>query len=246
MATRRFRVEDVSPPSITVGGEEAVHALRVLRLGVGSEVVLFDGRGGEVQGTIRRADRTQFEVEVTRREEIDRGEASSLVLAVATPKGRRGDWLVEKCAEFGVRALWPLRTRRGEVEPGEAKLDRWRRKAIEAAKQSRQSVAMTIEPTRALSDLRGAVAGRCLFVGDAAGSKETFSEALSGLPPAGPGGREILMVVGPEGGFTASEQADLGAIGCRAVGLGGTILRVETAAIAAAAVWASWAAGGEK
>ncbi len=242
MRTRRFKVEDLSGPVIRVGGSEAGHGLRVLRLGVGAEVVLFDGRGGEVSGRICSVGRSQFEVQVTSRGEADREHGPEIHLAVAAPKGGRADTLVEKCAELGVRGLHLLRTDRGEVLPGETKLGRWRRKAVEAAKQAGHRTTMAIEDPRGIDEIAAAAGKGRIFYGDPACAARTLHEALG--EARGEDHRQVgvLIFIGPEGGFTERECAAIEELGGRPVRLCDAILRVETAAIAAAAIVAGAAA----
>jgi len=228
-------VDDVSGPSLSVAGPEADHALRVLRLRVGDDVVLFDGRGREVEGRIREASSHSFEVETVgpvRR--VSMPTVGSLTLAVATPKASRADWLVEKCAELGVEALWFLRTSRASVVPGDGKLQRWRRKAVEAAKQAGAARVMTVEAPRSLVVVAGLLDGSASVL--YADPSAATTPLLEVLPTACD--RDTVLFVGPEGGFTAEEIACIEHAGGRGVLLGTLTLRVETAAIAAAAIWA--------
>jgi 16S rRNA (uracil1498-N3)-methyltransferase len=237
---RRFKVDDCTGPTLEVVGREARHALRVLRLGVGDAVALFDGRGGEVVGRIASASRTGFTVSVQEQAippRRDRAERPALVLAVATPKGSRADWLVEKCAELGVGTLWLLRAKRGPVTPGPGKVERWRRKAVEAAKQAGQRRVMGIEPPRTVAETLAAAAGGLVLYGDPACAKATLLEVLHRPRVNRSAHERIVIFIGPEGGFTEEECGTIEAAGGVAVSLGESILRVETAAIAAAAVW---------
>lgn len=236
---RRFLVTDLSSPVVFVCGTEAHHALHVLRLGPGAEVNLFDGRGTEATGRITTLERDGFSVEISDREVIVTSVSSSLIIAVATPKGERADWLVEKCAELGTAALWVLLTERGEVRPGEGKIARWRRKAIEAAKQAGRASAMLIEPPRTISEVLIATAGLTLCYGSpkpqvTASYWTALSQTTDSKCPA-----ETVMLIGPEGGFTGEEQAQIEAAGGRPVRLSDGILRVETAAVAAACIWSA-------
>ncbi len=267
MRQRRFKVEALSGPAISVTGQEANHALRVLRLGVGNAVVLFDGGGREVDGRIRSISREGFEVEPTGTIRESKARRTRLTIATATPKGQRADWLVEKCAELGVSALWLLETERGPVIPGTGKLDRWRRKAVAAAKQAGHARVMSVEEPRPIGAL-GEVSKTfvSVFHGDPSANATPLMDALrartkkscgTGFQPVHDTGcdpesgnvdgaengfstqHEILIFIGPEGGFTAEECAEIEKLGGRPVSLGDATLRIETAAIAAAVIWAN-------
>lgn len=228
-----------------VTGPQADHALKVLRLKVGGEVALFDGRGSEVTGRVRSIVHRTFDVEITHRYSVHQDSGPCLVMAVACPKGSRADWLVEKCAELGVRSLWMLKSERGSVNPGDGKLTRWRRKGVEAAKQSGHTITMDVEPARTVSGaLEAAAKEPCmhLFFGEPRDSDRTFSHSLAQLPPPISHPSKVTLFIGPEGGFTTTERRLLEKAGAHPVRLSNAILRVETAAVAAAAVWASWVA----
>lgn len=223
---------------IRVDGSAAQHILRVLRLGRGAEIVFFDGTGLEAPAVIRETGAGWFEAEAT--EDIVRRSMGGgrLVMAVATPKGERADWLVEKCAELGASRVTFIETARGVVEPGPNKLERWRRKAREAARQSRSPALMDVDAGLSLSAWIASISASSLVLfGDVSSGSPAMGDALRKI--AG-GPRDIYMAIGPEGGFTVDEVASLGTVDGMGVSLGATVLRVETAAVAAAAVWADW------
>ena len=240
MRIRRFKVEDLTGPRVRVAGREAAHALRVLRLKIGAEVVLFDGRGHEVTGRLCSIAGGGFEVEVARRHRVDPKGSPALVIAAATPKGSRADWLVEKCAELGVRELWLLRSERGEVDPGEGKLARWRRKGVETAKQTGRALAMGVEPPQTIAEVVARATDVRIFYGDPLGAGLTLGEALSDLPVPGALPANVLIFIGPEGGLTDVERVRIEDAGGQAVRFSDATLRVETAAVAAASIWGAW------
>ena len=168
----------------------------------------------------------------------------NLTIATAVPKGNRGDWLVEKCAELGVRGLWLLRCGRSQVIPGEGKLARWRRKGVEAAKQTGHAITMTIEPPRSIDEIISCSSDRTIFYGDPVRSRVTFGEALADMPATRTGRNGVLVFIGPEGGFTDAECEEIERAGGRPVRLSHGILRVETAAVATTAIWGCWVAEG--
>jgi 16S rRNA (uracil1498-N3)-methyltransferase len=137
MGPRRFYLETIQQGRVTLPGAETAHALRVLRLSVGDPVVTFDGRGTEASGRIVAAGRGGVEIDLAPPTRHERHKPA-LTLAVALPKGPRQDLLIEKCTELGVAAVIPLLTERSVSAASEHKLGRWRRTAMEAAKQSGQ------------------------------------------------------------------------------------------------------------
>jgi len=236
--SHRFFVETpVQSPRVSLLGGEARHLARVMRLGVGDEVELFDGSGREFTARIEAVGRDEVELSVLEQREIDRELPFSLVLAVALPKGDRQKWLVEKLVELGVTELVPLETARGVAQPGPQAVERLRRGVIEAGKQCGRNRLMRIGPPRGLEE----------FAREASARKE-FAEVRLLLHPDPPSARgigllpvpraSVAAMVGPEGGFTPEELALAERHGWRRVSLGPRILRIETAAIALAAALA--------
>jgi 16S rRNA (uracil1498-N3)-methyltransferase len=154
----------------------------------------------------------------------------SITLASAVPKNERADWLVEKLSELGVARWVPLKTARSVVHPaGTSKYDRWRRIAIESAKQSRRAGVMEIGELVPVDSLGFESATPFLL------STREGSRPLASSLPKGP----ILLLIGPEGGWTEAELSGLVARGAIEASLTPTVLRLETAAVVAAGVAAS-------
>jgi 16S rRNA (uracil1498-N3)-methyltransferase len=196
-------------------------------------VQLFDGQGGQATAEITQLDRHGVEVAPGQREHVPRPIPLHLCLAAAVCKGPRQDWLIEKCTELGVPELFPILTERSVVRPARGRAERWRRLSIEAAKQSQQAWLPTIHPPCPLASVLEQ-AGRFDAAWIALPTAATeLSEAVGRLPGET---RSVMLLIGPEGGFSAEELTSAERAGLMGVRLGGTILRVETAAIAAAAV----------
>jgi 16S rRNA (uracil1498-N3)-methyltransferase len=211
----RFYVPALEPGRLTLDGAEARHAARALRLGPGDAVELFDGRGHRAAGTLLSASPRGVVVEVGPVQTVPA--PPPVTIAAALPKGRRADFMVEKLSELGVEALRPVRFARGVRRPTPATLARFRRLSIASAKQcGRSHVMQILDPLEA-----PALTGPLLLADPDA------AEPLRPGPPA-------VVVIGPEGGLTPAERAALSA--ARPVRLTPTVLRVETAAIAAAAI----------
>ena len=239
MRPHRFHVSNLAGDNVTVTGPEARHAASVLRLGVGDAVQLFDGQGGQCDGVIQAIDAASLVVAITVRGDTSSTVGIELTLATAIPKGPRADWMVEKCAELGVAVLQPIHFARSVVEPGMGKLERWRRLALSAAKQSGTARSMAIrEPMPLGAFLIGLGESTCLFgvtQGGAPALIDRLSKLTEGSPPLG----SLAILIGPEGGFTTEECLILDGAGVLPASWARSVLRIETAAIAAAAVFAA-------
>jgi len=209
----------------TLAGDEARHLIRVRRVAVGERVEVFDGRGSALIVEVAALGRDRVELAVLGPAPSRSSPALALTLASAVPKGDRFDWLVEKATELGVARLIPLVTGRSTVDPRSAKLDRLRRVIVEASKQSRRDRLMDLDPPTPWPTVLAGFGAGCRLVAHP-----------GGRPIAGPGpipaGGPAILAIGPEGGFTEDEVDRARAMGWSAVGLGPTVLRVETAALA--------------
>lgn len=222
---RRLHLGLVRPGIVALEAAEARHARDVLRLGAGDEVEVFDSAGNVATGTLIE---WQGRLGVEVRDVAKAAGGRRVCVAAAVPKGERADWMVEKLSELGVQRLLPIITARGVVTPGEGKLDRWRRLAVQSAKQSRRQGVMRIDPPTELGvALREVAVWRAIVLS---------TEAADPMPLVGCKGDPIVVFVGPEGGWTAGEQAEFSSAGVEAARLTPTVLRVETAAVVAAGV----------
>jgi 16S rRNA (uracil1498-N3)-methyltransferase len=213
--------------------DQAHHARDVLRLGVGDDVELFTAAGETGAGEI--VESTPKGVVVKVQDVIRRGGGFRLTIASAVPKAARGDWMIEKLSELGVARFVPLMTARSVVHPeGKNKIERWERLAAESAKQSRRAGVMRIELLTPLANALEGLRGPAAYLSTAAGAA-AISDVLR------PSNSELTLFVGPEGGWSAEEMAAFAKRHLTAITLGETILRVETAAMAAAAVVAALA-----
>jgi 16S rRNA (uracil1498-N3)-methyltransferase len=197
-------------------------------LGHGDTVELFDDAGHVASGTIGECDANHV---VVRIEKIQTDtNPTKITIASAVPKGDRADWMIEKLSELGVARFIPLATARSVVLPsGQNKRDRWMRIATESAKQSRRTGVMQIEQLTPLDELIKWVSSG-IYLSTAPDAAPLASLSSFRLHPSS------LMLVGPEGGWTDQEVALMDRIPLTGAKLTGTILRVETAAVTAAAV----------
>jgi len=248
MTRRRFYAppEAFAPDGseVALSAEETRHLRDVLRVRAGEEVSVFDGEGREfacvVAGAPARGRGATARLEVLKPAEPPSPESPlELTLAVALLKGEKFDLVVQKATELGASRVVPVATRRSDVRlrdarDAEARAERWRRLALEAAKQCGRARLPAVEGPAAL----GAFLSR-----PARGDElRLFFAERGGAPLAGPpgGGVEspaaVTALVGPEGGWDEEEISEAQARGWRAVTLGGRVLRAETAAIVVAAL----------
>jgi 16S rRNA (uracil1498-N3)-methyltransferase len=231
LVSQRFYCPD--PPSggrFRLRADEARHLARVSRHGPGDLVEIFDGRGFATLARVVevRADQVELVPEGVPLE--DARPPCRITLATAIPKGDRFDWLVEKATELGAVRLIPLITERSVVDPRGSKLERLRRTIVEACKQSRRSGLMDLDPPRAWPELlRETVSGGGLRL------IALQSGLRPGRWPEVAGGSEVLLAVGPEGGFSPAEEQQAISGGWHPARLAAHVLRVETAAIAGVA-----------
>jgi 16S rRNA (uracil1498-N3)-methyltransferase len=211
--------------ALTLEGAAANYLGNVLRLGAGAQVKLFDDRTGEWLAEIREAGKKRLTLAVGERLR-GREAVPDLWLLFAPIKRGRIDWLVEKATELGVARLVPVLTRRTIVD--RLNLERLRAHVVEAAEQcERTALTELAEPQKLEALLAGWPTERILYFADEAGG-----EALAG--EAGP----AAILIGPEGGFTAEERAAIRALPqAHPITLGPRILRADTAALAAVALW---------
>ena len=229
--------ETATGEMVELTGPEAHHLLNVLRKQPGDRVELFDGRGTAAIAEIISLSRRTIELRIVDRSTAVETSRRQVTLATAVPKGDRFRWLVEKATELGVERLIPLQTTRSVVDPRSGKLDKMRQAVIAACKQSGRNRLLEIAETTTLAELLDGRDGSqetessTLLIAHPGG--EAIDEALADVPVE----TSILMLIGPEGGFTDDEVTLAESHGAKPISLGPHILRIETAALAAAAVF---------
>ena len=224
---------------VEIRGADARHISQVLRLAAGDWLVLSDGAGNAFRATITAASPRAVTALVGEALPVRPG-APAPVLALALIKADRFEWAVQKAVELGCRRIIPFRSTRTIPQIAEAaderKRARWQKIAAEAAKQSGLPFRPEIEPTAPLLELirRAERFRRTVLLYE--GERSVGIRALWNGDRARPA-REDLVIVGPEGGFTDDEVKLARAAGVATASLGPQILRVETAAVAALALW---------
>jgi 16S rRNA (uracil1498-N3)-methyltransferase len=234
MKPRRFFVEG-EPLQVgerLVTGKKAHHLTRVLRLGVGEPVVLFDGSGREFPAEILEVGRQLIRFKVSAGKRVDRESPLSLMLALGLCRPSVMDLIVQKVTELGVNEIVPLQTERAQRwltgEKDLARIKRWGRIAQEAARQSGRNVVPHIWPLidfpQLLQQTEDTELKLFCWEGE---EKKNLRQALQVKGRV----RQACVLVGPEGGFSAREAEEAASAGFQSISLGGRTLRTETAAI---------------
>jgi 16S rRNA (uracil1498-N3)-methyltransferase len=239
MTRRRWIADEVSADRAALVGEHAEHLVRVLRARVGQEFEIATGE------TVRRgrivslsADRVEFDLG----EEIPVAGAVQITLFLSIFKFDRMEWAIEKCTELGVAKIIPVIAQRTDSHLAAAakkRVERWQRIALQASEQSRRATPPEIaDPIKLADALRvpDTIESVPLKIVLSESENQTLLRDIVKAPVADGG---ILLAVGPEGGWTDDELESFQQAGWIAASLGNTILRAETAAIAATAIVAS-------
>ena len=231
MTRRRWIADEVSGNRAALVGLHAQHLARVLRAEVGQSFHLIAGdavRSGRILSV--RDDRVEFELG----EEIVSSAPPPVALLLAIFKFDRMEWAIEKCTELGVQNILPVIARRTDAHLATAaakRVERWRRIAQQASEQSRRVAVAQISDPIQLKNALGEQAAHRIVLSEA---KKDLS--LRDALVSRQSGESVLLAIGPEGGWTEEELTLFTEKGWVAASLGETILRAETAAIAAAAI----------
>jgi len=234
MTRRRWIADEVSGNRAILTGNHAEHLARVLRARVGQE---FDIATGLAVRKSRITSIAESRVEFELGEEVAAAAAAKITLALAVFKFDRMEWAIEKCTELGVAHIVPVIAQRTDVHLAAAatkRTERWRRIARQAAEQSRRALPPEIAAPIELPETL-ALPGDVRIVLAESEEQALLRDVLESLPQeAG-----IVLAVGPEGGWTTDELQGFHQAGWTSASLGRTVLRAETAAIAATAIAAS-------
>jgi len=231
----RIHVDQPLAPGMELAlGDRGARHVQVLRLQPGDELTLFDGSGGQWHGAISAIARREVRVRTLRHEAIERELAVETTLAVGMPANERMDALIEKATELGVQAIQPLVCERSVLrvagERAQRKAAHWHAVAVAACEQCGRNRVPTIgDPVGLIEWLRSPAA-----TADAARWLLSLADARP-WPPARQRAARVLLLSGPEGGFTAQEETAARAAGFVACSLGARVLRADTAPLAALA-----------
>lgn len=233
---RRIRLYTDQPlqpeQTVTLAGPPAHHLLRVLRSKVDQAVTLFNGDGAEHDGRIMAiTGRDQCDIELHETRQPATESPLSITLVQAIGRGDRMDWCLQKAVELGVSTILPINTERTEVKldgnRADKRRDHWQQVVISACEQSGRVRVPEVALPRSLNEISCDQAIG-LYLDPLADSSP---ESLDIRP-----GQSILIVIGPEGGFSEVELAGLERRGFQGLRLGPRVLRTETAGPAAIAM----------
>lgn len=228
--------KEITGDKIIVSDKGEVHHIRdVLRFKINDEVGVFDEQGRQYLSTIETLSARNVTLKIKQEIKSAPSRKSSITVACAIPKKSKMDDIVDKLTQLGVDRIAPMITKRVIVKLDANKKDlrreRWEKVALSSVKQSQRTTLPVIEPVRSMDEiLRSARDFDLKLIGALSGEKKTLREALDKLEA-----RNVIIFIGPEGDFTPSELALAKDAGCIPVSLGDTVLRVETAAVSAAA-----------
>jgi len=231
MTRRRWIADEVSGSTAALTGAHADHLIRVLRARPGQEFDISCGR--EVRrGRITAISDHRVEFELG--EQLPAESLIQVTLVLSIFKFDRLEWAIEKCTELGVARIVPVIARRTEAHLAAAapkRVERWQRIARQASEQSRRVSTPEISQPIKLKDAVALPGSTRILL-----SESEQVARLKDVLESNPRGGDVLLALGPEGGWTAAELELFREAGWSPASLGNTILRAETAAIAAAAI----------
>ena len=239
MTRRRWIADEWNDRTASLRGEQAAHLIRVLRAQTGMECDMVAG------GSVWRAvisgisgDAVQFAL----LSEVEAEPALPVALLLSIFKFDRMEWMIEKATELGATRILPVIARRSDkhlIQAAPARVERWRRVAREAAKQSRRSDVPSIEDVVSLKSAAQASAGGLRVLLAEQERSTTLYAAMQSALAESAEKPAVHLAVGPEGGWTAEEETLFTGEGWQPVSLGPRILRAETAGVTAMAVIAA-------
>jgi 16S rRNA (uracil1498-N3)-methyltransferase len=230
MTRRRWIADEVSDTHAALTGDHADHLIRVLRARAGQEFDIATGtivRRGRIVAI--KENRVEFELG----QEISAEPTLALTLLLAIFKFDRMEWAIEKCTELGVSRIIPVIARRTDAHLAAASVkraERWNRIVRQAAEQSRRATPPEITAPIKLQEA-ASLSGALRIVLAESEWQNQLPEVLASYQQG-----DILLAIGPEGGWTEEELRLFQKSGWICASLGSTVLRAETAAIAATAI----------
>ncbi|GAK39623.1 hypothetical protein TCA2_2112 [Paenibacillus sp. TCA20] len=224
----------------TIHGDDARHITKVMRGKAGDKLIVSDGVSREAMVQITHIEASQVQTEVVEWLPMDHEPRVSVTIAQSLPKGDKMELVIQKCTEIGAVSFIPFLSERTIVQYDAKKegkrLERWRKIAKEAAEQSHRNRIPAVYESRSWKELLASfdsydLVCYCYEKEDGLQLRDVIKPLAAGL--SADESASVLVVVGPEGGFTTGEVQAAETAGARSVGLGKRILRAETAGMVA-------------
>ena len=226
----------LEPTLVTLTGQEAYHASRVLRVQPGDAVMVLDGSGGEFGCRVQEVNRGSVRLIIQQRRQVPRLPVQ-MVLLQAIPRGRIMEDIIQKATELGVHRLVPLLAERSAVHldanGAAAKMTKWRATAVEAIKQCGLPWLPRVDPPQSPGEFLAQERSFDLSLlaslqGDSQPPQRVIAD-FRNRHPQGP--KAVAVWIGPEGDFSPREIQSIQSAGALPITLGPSVLRVETAAL---------------
>lgn len=225
----RFHLPAEQWEAAVLDGEESHHLSHVMRLRAGETITLFDGIGNEAPAIVLSSSKSRTHLRIGSKFKTP-SPSPEITLAQAIPKSKNMDWIVQKSVELGVFRIQPLITRHTIVQPGDSKVEKWRRTALEACKQCGQNHLPEIAAPAHIDDwLIARQPDQLELIASLAKGTRSFRETLLAHPEL----QKVTILIGPEGDFSEQETQAALSSGFVPITLGKLVLRVETATLLA-------------
>ena len=234
---KRFFVEQLSPDEkiISITGKEFHHLKNVLRLNRGDEIIVFDGKGLEFSGKIESIGKHEARIAIEKQVESIKESGFEIILCQGLAKSEKMELIIQKATELGVSRILPFITNRVvpslDAKQIGLKIQRWRRIALEAAKQCRRSIVPRVEEPKTFTEILKGWDNYIKIILWEEEKKNSLKDILKKDRFSG-----CIVLIGPEGGFSEVEVAEAKKAGFVPAMLGPRILRTETAAIGIVAI----------
>ncbi len=238
----RFYVcpQDINDEQVRLDQAQSRHIEKVLRLGRGDRVIVFDGLGREYEIEVSGVQHGQVMGEIIRVLSESEQPSIGIKLVQGIAKGDKMDFIIQKAVELGVDAIYPLISQHAVVKLEQdralKKQERWQTIAREACKQCRRSRIPEVHAPLSLDALLQIINDKPAIMLYENETRQGLKELLTDKRPALSGAQELYVIIGPEGGFAEVEAELARSRGIMTAGLGPRILRTETAALTALAI----------
>lgn len=233
---RRLFYKGLLADTIQITGADAHHLMHVMRAKPGDEIVVVDDANAVARMKMVAFSEDAVTLELEERLEANTESPIDIVLAQCLLKGDKMDFIVQKAVELGAVGIIPVKSQncvvRYDAKKAKSRVERWQKIANEAAKQCGRTALLEVAPIRSMAEFLQEEAADAEFIFFYENeNKETVKSYLQALNK-----KRIVLLVGPEGGFTLDEASAITKAGGHSVTLGPRILRAETAAVAAMTV----------